>query len=114
MENKIYQKALANYDLFGRAVVELMEHSEYVQLIVEMDIPAYSLSLDYKYDSYFMVRYNVFDKTFTISSKHENVYPGFEKFFKSVEGEAKSGALYDKMVDVLTDERVKKIYFKPL
>ena len=114
MENKIYQKALANYDLFGRAVVELMANSEYSQIVVEMDIPAYSLSLDCKYNSYFIVRYNVFDKTFTISSKHENVYPGFEKLFISVEGEAKRGALYDKMLDVLTDERVKKIYVDSL
>jgi hypothetical protein len=114
MEKEIYLKALANYDLFGRAVVELMANSEYTQIVVEMDIPACNPSMDYRYDSYFMVRYNVFDKTFTISSEHENVYPGFEKFFKDVEGEAKRGALYDKMLDVLTDERVKKIYVDSL
>lgn len=110
MEKEIYLKALANYDLFGRAVVELMANSENTQIIVVMDIPAYNMSMDYKYDSYFMVRYDAPSKTFTISSMHENVYPGFEKFFESVEGEAKGGALYDKMLDVLTDERVKKIY----
>lgn len=114
MENKIYQKALANYDLFGRAVAYLMEHSEYTQLIVEMDIPSYNPSMDYKYNSYFMVFYNTFDKTFNISSDYEGISPEDEKLFKGAEGEAKSCALYDKMLDVLMDERVKKIYVDSL